>query len=378
MISKRVTPDIFKEAAEHLYSSKSDPIYSFSSDCIKHGPDALYKHLSAALQSFLVHGHVTLFLLLATLVPLIKDKLGSISSSKNYRSIAMSSLILKLLDWVILLLFGESLGVDQLQFAYQPGASTTMCTWTAVETISYFLRNGSEVFTCLMDMTKAFDLVRHSTMFKKIISAGLSLIFVRLLIFIYLNQYANVRWAGTFSDIFSMRNGVRQGAVLSAIFYCIYMNDLFQILRRSKLGCWINGDFFGILGYSDDNFLLAPSLHALQQMLVICENYAKLHDLQFSTDPDPRKCKTKCLAFVKKKRDLPNMQLCGIDLPWVNSGKHLGNNLENKMDGMKHDICVKRAQYITKNNDLAQEFHFCHPVTQLHGLSSVGPVQQGG
>ena len=82
----------------------------------------------------------------------------------------MPSLVLKLLDWVILLLFGDSLGVDQLQFAYQPGASTTMCTWTAVETISYFLRNGSEVFTCLMDMTKAFDLlVRHSTMFKMVI-----------------------------------------------------------------------------------------------------------------------------------------------------------------------------------------------------------------
>ena len=115
---KKVTPAIVKEAAKHLNNSKSDPIYSFSSDCIKNGPDSLYTHLSAALQSFLVHGHVTLFLLLATLVPIIKDKLGSISSSKNYRSIAMSSLILKLLDWVILLLFGESLGVDQLQFAW--------------------------------------------------------------------------------------------------------------------------------------------------------------------------------------------------------------------------------------------------------------------
>ena len=163
---------------------------------------------------------------------------------------------------------------------------------------------------------------------------------------------------------------MRQGAVLSAIFYCIYMNDLFQILRRSKLGCWINGDFFGILGYSDDNFLLAPSLHALQQMLTICENYAKLHDLQFSTDPDPRKCKTKCLAFLKKKKDLPSLLLCGNALPWVSSGKHLGNNLENKSDGLKHDIRTKRAQYITKNNDLAQEFHFCHPVAKFH-LNSI-------
>ena len=125
-----------------------------------------------------------------------------------------------------------------------------MCTWTAVETISYFLRNGSEVFTCLMDMTKAIDLVRHSTMFRKIITAGLSLIFVRLLIFIYVNQFANLRWNGLFSEFFSMRNGVRQGAVLSAIFYCIYMNDLFETLRRSKFGCWINGYFYGILGWA--------------------------------------------------------------------------------------------------------------------------------
>ena len=141
---EKVTPDLVKEAVKHLKNNKSDPTYSFSSDCIKNGPDTLYQHLSSALQSFLVHGHVTLFLLLATLVPIIKDKLGSISSSKNYRSIAMSSLILKLLDWIILLLFGDSLGVDQLQFAYQPGASTTMCTWTAVETISYYLRNGHD------------------------------------------------------------------------------------------------------------------------------------------------------------------------------------------------------------------------------------------
>ena len=150
----------------------------------------------------------------------------------------MSSLILKLLDWIILILFGVSLGVDDLQFAYQPGSSTTMCTWAAVETINYFMRNGTEVYTCLMDMTKAFDLVKHSLLFKKLISAGLSSIFVRLLLFIYVNQYANVRWNGSFSSIFSVGNGVRQGAILSGILYCFYTNNLFNILRNNKTGCW--------------------------------------------------------------------------------------------------------------------------------------------
>ena len=143
---EKVTADVVKEAASHLRDSKSDPTFSFNSDCIKNGTDQLFDKLSLSIKSFLIHGHVTYFLLLATLLPIIKDKLSSINTSKNYRSIAISSLILKLLDWIILILYGEVLGVDQLQFAYQPGCSTTMCTWTVVETIDYFLRNDGEVF----------------------------------------------------------------------------------------------------------------------------------------------------------------------------------------------------------------------------------------
>ena len=221
----------------------------------------MFESLSLAIRSYLIHGHVTAFLLLATLVPIIKDKLGSIHSSQNYRSIAISSLILKLIDWIILILFGDILSLNDLQFAYQPGCSTTMCTWAVVETVSYFMRNGSEVYTCLMDMTKAFDMVRHSLLFRKLMKAGLPLIFVRILLFIYVMQTANVRWNGQILSLFNLSNGVRQGGVVSAILYCFYVNDLFKLFRERSSGCWIKG-FHGIFGYSDDNFLLAPSLTA--------------------------------------------------------------------------------------------------------------------
>ena len=308
---------------------------------------------------------MTYFLLLATLVPIIKDKLGSLNSSKNYRTIAISSLILKLLDWIILILFGSKLGIDDLQFAYQPGVSANMCTWTVIETVSYFLRNGGNVYCCLMDMTKAFDLVKHSILFRKFLCAGLSPIFIRVLIFIYANQFANIRWNGNFSSFFSMTNGVRQGAILSGFAYCFYMNDLFAKLRKNKSGCWVRGTYLGILGYSDDSLLLAPSLDALQEMLTICEEYAGTHNLRFSTDRDPAKCKTKCLAFLLRNHPLPPMTLCGNALPWVDSGKHLGITIETKLDGMKGDIKKKRAEYISKNNDIIQEFGFSHPRTKI-------------
>ena len=129
--------------------------------------------------------------------------------------------------------------------------------------------------------------------------------------------------------MFSLSNGVRQGGVISAILYCFYGNSLFTELRRSGYGCHVNGFFHGIFGYSDDNMLLAPSEHALQKMLEICERFATSHNLKFSTDPDPVKCKTKCIASVKKPKQLPEMRLCGNNLPWVNAFKHLGNNISN-------------------------------------------------
>ena len=118
---------------------------------------SLFEHFSVVLKCCAVHSYVSQVLLISSLVPLFKDKLGNINSSKNYRSVAISSILLKLLDWVVIFLDGESLGLNELQFAYQTGCSTVMCTWAALETIDHFLKNGSEVFTCTTDMSKAFQ-----------------------------------------------------------------------------------------------------------------------------------------------------------------------------------------------------------------------------
>ena len=182
----------------------------------------------------------------------------------------------------------------------------------------------------------------------------------------YLFQYANVRWNGCLSSIFSLSNGVRQGAILSGILYCFYVNNLFKELRKNGSGCWIKNNFHGMLGYSDDNWVLAPSIDALQEMMTIIERCCSFHNLKFSTDSDPSKCKTKCIAFLRKDRPLPSIILSGNRLPWVSSGVHLGNNFDCHYDGMCKDIAIKRAAYVQKNCEIIQEFYFAHPKTKLH------------
>ena len=140
----------------------------------------------------------------------------------------------KIFDWIVLLLFGENLGFDDLQFSYQQNCSTTMCTWLMIESINYFLRNGSNVYSCFMDMRKAFDTVQHSKLFQKLNQRNLSSIFTRLIIVMYVSQSADVRWGKEVSKSFRITNGVKQGAVLSAILFCVYIDGLITKLRRNQ------------------------------------------------------------------------------------------------------------------------------------------------
>ena len=356
----RITGDVVKKAVhQKLKPGKKDPVANINSDLLIHAPPNLFKILSKCFKSYMIHGHVSKFLLISSLVPLIKDKLGDVTDSNNYRSIAISSLIMKIFDLVIIAVFSEFLQLDDLQFSYQSDVSTSMCTWVAVETISYFLRNGNEVYTCLMDMSKAFDTVQHSQLFRKLLEQGMPAIVVRYVLVSYKYQKANVRWNGKESRFFDIGNGVKQGAILSAILYCVYTNGIFQQMRKNKIGCFMGGSYAGILGYADDLYLMSPTLDGLQKMLNVCETYAETHNLRFSTNENPAKSKTKCMAYLHKDRELRELILCGNKLPWVDKGKHLGMRIDAKKDNLlTKDIIEKRARYIQSCNELVQEFSY--------------------
>ena len=82
---------------------------------------------------------------------------------------------------------------------------------------------------------------------------------------------------------------------MSAILFCIYIDDLIKELRINQDGCWINNSFAGIIVYADDIALLSPCLDGLQNMINTCSQFASKHNLTFSTDEDPKKNKTKCI-----------------------------------------------------------------------------------
>jgi len=71
-----------------------------------------------------------------------------------------------------------------------------------------------------------------------------------------------VKW-DVWSSIIEINLGVRQGSVLSAFLFALYLDDL------SKLGSSVKGCF--IILYADDILLLSPSVTQLGRLLHACE-----------------------------------------------------------------------------------------------------------
>ena len=78
----RVTNYLVREALTSMKKSKNDAIFNIQSDCLINAPDVLVEHLANMVRAFIVHGNVPYFLLVCTLLPLVKDNLADTTLSE--------------------------------------------------------------------------------------------------------------------------------------------------------------------------------------------------------------------------------------------------------------------------------------------------------
>ena len=172
----------------------------------------------------IIHGYNPKHILNAVLVSIPKDKHGVLTSSENYRGIALCSSISKLFDTIILSKFSKELNSSNLQFAFKEKHSTTLATTLLIETVKYYMDNNSSIYVCMLDASKAFDRVKYCELFNILLKRNIPHSVSRLLLDLYTRQSVCATWDGVMSDPFSATNGVRQGAILSPILFNLYMD----------------------------------------------------------------------------------------------------------------------------------------------------------
>ena len=127
-------------------------------------------------------------------------------------------------------------------------------------------------FCTFLDASKAFDCIHYCKLFELLMKRDIPACITRMLVNLYSNSLLRVSWGGIATDYFSALNGVKQGAVLSPVLFCVYVDDLLIALSQAGVGCFIGSTFVGALAYADDTVIMAPTASAMRKLPATCEN----------------------------------------------------------------------------------------------------------
>ncbi len=127
-----------------------------------HGTYRLFCYMSLLFNSMISHGYVPDDFLLSTLIPIPKSKRKSLNCSDNYRAIALSSVMGKLLDHIIMRKCKDVFTTSHYQFGFKKSHSTLVVN----ETIQYYINNNSHIYATLLDASRAFDRVEYVKLFQ--------------------------------------------------------------------------------------------------------------------------------------------------------------------------------------------------------------------
>ena len=84
-----------------------------------------------------------------------------------------------------------------------------------------------------------------------------------------------VKWNNSWSCVFKVSPGVRQGSVLSPYLFAVYVDDIGKLFN-ARLGTFV-------VLYANDILLLAPSVAPLKSLLQQCEKELNLIDMAINT-----------------------------------------------------------------------------------------------
>ena len=291
------------------------------------------------------HSFLPQELLRVILSPHLKDKNGDICSTSNYRPIALSTIVSKILEVIILHRYSDN------QFAHKEKHGTDMAITVLKNITLEYTKRNTPIYACFMDMSKAFDRVCLSYLFELLSERGVPSYIIDILQYWYSSQQMSVRWGDNLSDDFNVSCGVRQGSLLSPHLFNLYMNGMSEKLNKHKIGCVLNDRVVNHLIYADDIVVFSPSLAGLQCLVGECAGFISSRKLTINAN------KTKCMKFYNRKcNSIPETAITinGAAIEFANEIKYLGyfltsNNNDNQHIGsLYRGLCI-RANMVLRN-----------------------------
>ena len=190
--------------------------------------------------------------------------------------------------------------------------------------------NKQDLFLTTLDTQKAFDDVDQNSLLRKLYLDGIHGKEWLLLKDLYSDCSFRIKWAGELSHPINIRQGVRQGGVLSTGHYKRYNNLLLLHLESNYSGTRIGSIRIPHITVADDLALMAESETETQVMLWDVENNANCDRYYIH----PMKSHILRYCCGRKKKPDFDIFLSGDRVDITDSAVHLGivRNTSRKVD----------------------------------------------
>ena len=254
--------------------------------------------------------------------PTVKNRNGDLKSSSNYREVMISNNMFKVFEYVLLPLVKKYCSLNSCQFGYRKSTSTLMAIALFKETVTRYNSEGSPIYSCFLDMSKAFERVDHELLLKKLANKNVPVYLLNIIKLIFLNSSVCVKFDSILSDSWSIKSGVRQGGILSAYLFCIFIDDILDSINQCQFGCKLGITPIKVLAYADDIVLVAPTIYGLQQLLNKTETLLNNAKLVLNVD--------KTVAMVFRPRPVSDTHIRFF----------INDNIINIVDSVKYLGCI--------------------------------------
>ena len=156
--------------------------------------------------------------------------------------------------------------------AFCPKTALRPCFHSKDPPIDKYVHHHKEnVYACFVDFHKAFDSVWHEGLFYKLLKTSIGGNLGNLMKSLSCNSTCSIKIGENKIQPFSYSRGVRQGCILSPLFFNLYLNNLPHLFENS----YLTHLFFQIIKkkYADDLVILSKSKTGLQNCLDALSSY---------------------------------------------------------------------------------------------------------